>query len=55
MISRRTFLGSAAVCAVARAARPAERLKLREFASSQVTLTGGPLAAMYQRMRAHFL
>jgi len=55
MISRRTFLGSAAVCAVARAARPAERLKLREFAYSQVTLTGGPLAAMYQRMRAHFL
>ena len=55
MISRRTFLGGAAACAAARAARPAERLKLREFAYPQVTLTSGPLAAMYERMRAHFL
>jgi hypothetical protein len=28
---------------------------LREFSYSQITLTEGPLAAMYQRMRAHFL
>jgi DUF1680 family protein len=56
MLSRRTFLGSAAACAVAAGApRPGERLKLREFTYPQVTLTGGPLAAMYQRMRAHFL
>src|SRR6476469_3787612 len=56
MISRRKFLGSAAACAVAaRAARPEERLKLREFSYSQVTLTEGPMAAMYARMRTHFL
>src|SRR6185369_13739050 len=40
MLSRRTFLGSAAACAVAAgAARPDDRLKLREFAYPQVTLT----------------
>ena len=56
MLSRRTFLGSAAACAVAAGAAPPEdRLKLREFAYPQVTLTEGPMAAMYQRMRAHFL
>jgi len=56
MLSRRTFLGSAAACAVAAgAARPDNRLKLREFAYPQVTLTEGPIAAMYQRMRAHYL
>ena len=56
MLSRRTFLGSAAACAVAAgAARPDDRLKLREFAYPQVTLTEGPIAAMYQRMRAHYL
>ena len=56
MLSRRTFLGSAAACAVAAAAtkRP-ERVKLRPFAYSQVTLTEGPLADMYRRMRAHIL
>lgn len=56
MLSRRTFLGSAAACAVAAgAARPEDRLKLREFSYSQVALTEGPMAAMYQRMRTHFL
>jgi len=56
MLSRRTFLGTAAACAVAAgAARPDNRLKLREFAYPQVTLTEGPIAAMYQRMRAHYL
>ena len=56
MLSRRTFLGSAAACAAAAgAAQPAERLKLREFGYSQVTLTDGPLAAMYRRMHTHFL
>src|SRR5215469_2611843 len=56
MLSRRTFLGSAAACALAaRAAGPAARLKLREFAYSQVTLTQGPMAEMYRRLRAHYL
>jgi len=36
------------------AATPEHR-KLREFAYSQVTLTDGPLAEMYRRMREHFL
>lgn len=34
---------------------PAQRAKLREFSYSQVTLTDGPLADMYRRMRRHFL
>src|SRR5437016_4942009 len=56
MLSRRTFIGSAAACAItARTARPAERFKLREFAYPQVRLTDGPIAAMYNRLRAHFL
>jgi DUF1680 family protein len=56
MLSRRKFLGGAAVSAAAAGAAAAgERLKLREFAYPQVTLTEGPIAAMYQRMRAHFL
>src|SRR5215831_1476552 len=56
MVTRRTFLGSAAACAVGTGApRPAERIKLREFNYSQVTLTEGPLADMYRRVRAHFL
>jgi uncharacterized protein len=56
-VSRRTFLGSAAALAVsARAAgSTSERLRVREFAYAQVTLTDGPLAAMYQRTHAHFL
>ena len=45
MISRRTFLGGAAGCALSsRIGRPAARLKLREFAYSQVKLTSGPMA-----------
>src|SRR6059058_2131981 len=56
MLSRRKFLGSAAACAVAAgAARPEDRLKLQEFGYPQITLTEGPIAAMYQRMRTHFL
>ncbi|HTP35287.1 MAG TPA: beta-L-arabinofuranosidase domain-containing protein [Candidatus Acidoferrales bacterium] len=54
-LSRRAFLGSAALAARARPTPPPGRLKLREFAYPQVKLTGGPLAAMYQRMHAHFL
>ncbi|HTS63145.1 MAG TPA: beta-L-arabinofuranosidase domain-containing protein [Candidatus Acidoferrales bacterium] len=49
--SRRAFLGSAA----ALAALAEDRVKLREFAYPQVKLTGGPLAAMHQRTKAHFL
>jgi DUF1680 family protein len=56
MLTRRKFLGSAAACAAAAgAARTEDRLKLREFGYSQVALTEGPVAAMYQRMCAHFL
>src|SRR5215831_7162186 len=56
MLSRRKFLGGAAVCAAAAGATSPEiRLKLREFGYSQVKLTEGPLAAMYERTRAHFL
>jgi DUF1680 family protein len=56
MLSRRSFLGGAAgLAAAAATVRPEDRLKLREFAYSQVTLTEGPLAAMYERTRAHFL
>src|SRR6516162_1477978 len=56
MLSRRTFLGTAAACAAGAAATTSsDRLKLRQVAYSQVTLTEGPLAGMYRRMRAHFL
>jgi DUF1680 family protein len=56
MLSRRAFVGgSAASFVAAAAARSDDRLKLREFAYSQVALTGGPMADMYKRMRAHFL
>jgi DUF1680 family protein len=56
MLSRRTFLGGAATCAVCEGAgRPEDRIKLREFSYSRVKLTEGPLAAMYRRLRAHFL
>ena len=55
-ISRRAFLGSTAALAFrARTAPAVDRTKLREFAYADVKLTGGPLAAMYQRMHAHFL
>ena len=56
IVSRRTFLASAAAFAVsAQAARATDRRKLRELAYAQVKLTGGPLAAMHQRMHAHVL
>jgi DUF1680 family protein len=56
MLSRRAFLGSAASCVVAAGADvPPQRIQLHEFAYSQVALTDGPIAAMYRRMRAHFL
>jgi DUF1680 family protein len=55
MLTRRTFLGTAAACAAARATKSAQKVKLREFAYSQVALTEGPLADMYRRTRAHFL
>jgi DUF1680 family protein len=56
MLSRRVFVGGAAACAAAAGApRPEDRRRLREFSYSQVTLTEGPMAAMYQRMRTHFL
>ena len=56
MLSRRTFLGTAAASAVsARPAASAERLQLREFAYPQVRLTEGPLADMYRRTHAHIL
>jgi DUF1680 family protein len=54
-LSRRSFLGAAAASAIAAAARPEDRIPLREFSYSQVKLTEGPLAAMYRRMQAHFL
>ena len=55
MLTRRTFVGSAAAYAAAGGVTPAKRVKLREFAYSQVKLTGGPIARMYRRIRAHFL
>jgi hypothetical protein len=64
-VSRRGFLGSAAALAASAQAADlddpllqagaAGRVKLRPFAYSQVKLTGGPLAVMYQRLHAHFL
>ena len=55
MLSRRSFLGSAAACAAGWGAAPPGRAKLREFSYSQVALTEGPMAAMYHRLRAHYL
>lgn len=53
-MTRRRFLGGAAASRLA--ARPAGgRVRLREFDYAQVRLTGGPLAAMYERTRAHYL
>jgi len=51
-VTRRAFL-----CAPTALAFSAQvpRTKLREFSYSQVKLTGGPLAAMYQRVHAHAL
>jgi DUF1680 family protein len=56
MLSRRAFLGSAAACAIAPGqVRATKRNMRQEFAYGQVTLTEGPIAAMYNRMRTHFL
>jgi DUF1680 family protein len=55
MLTRRTFLGTAAACAAAGAKKPAQRVKLRQFEYSQVALTEGPLADMYRRTLAHFV
>ena len=55
-LSRRAFLGgTAALAAGTRSAPAAGSTKLQEFGYPDVRLTGGPLAAMYQRMQAHFL
>ena len=54
-VSRRAFLGSAAALAVSAQDGTTGRVKLRPFGYPQVNLTGGPLAAMYQRLHAHFL
>jgi DUF1680 family protein len=51
-VSRRTFIGAAAALAVRGNSTQA---KLRPFAYSDVKLTSGPMAAMYARMRAHYL
>lgn len=56
MLSRRSFLGSAAASAARLGAAPLQgRVKLREFRYQQVALTEGPVAAMYHRLRAHYL
>jgi DUF1680 family protein len=61
-VSRRRFLGGTAAAALlgraAATVAPAPgspRHKLNEFAYSQVTLTGGPLAGQYRRVHAHYL
>ena len=54
-MTRRSFLGSAALALPAAAASDSPRIRLREFAYPQVKLTGGPLAAMYRRVQAHYL
>jgi DUF1680 family protein len=55
MLSRREFLGTAAAGAAVGAAHGADREHLREFAYSDVRLTGGPLKAQYDWVHAHFL
>ena len=55
MISRREFLGTAAAGAALGTAGGANRGHLREFAHSDVRLTGGPLKAQYDWVHAHFL
>jgi DUF1680 family protein len=54
-VSRRVFLQGAAAVPWARAAGSAERRKLLEFGYGDVRLTGGPLAAMYERIFRHAL
>ena len=55
MLSRRQFLGTVAGGAAMGAAHGADREHLREFAYSDVRLTGGPLKAQYDWVHAHFL
>jgi DUF1680 family protein len=55
MLSRREFLGTVAAGAAMGAAHGADREHLREFAYSDVRLTGGPLNAQYDWVHAHFL
>src|SRR5260370_1375693 len=55
MFSRREFLGTVAAGAAMSAAHGADREHLREFAYSDVRLTGGPLTAQYDWVHAHFL
>jgi DUF1680 family protein len=55
MLSRREFLGTVAAGAAMGAAHGADREHLREFAYSDVRLTGGPLKAQYDWVHAHFL
>ena len=55
MLSRRKFLGTVAAGAAMGAAHGADREHLREFAYSDVRLTGGPLKAQYDWVHAHFL
>ena len=55
MVSRRTFLQTAAATAAAVCVRAAAREPLREFAYRDVALTGGPLKAQYDWVHAHFL
>jgi len=53
MLSRRSLLCGAA--ALTAAARTPDRRKLHEFSYAQVRLTDGPLAAMSDRLRPHYL
>jgi hypothetical protein len=55
MFSRREFLRTAAAGAALGTALGAGREHLREFAYSDVRLTGGPLKAQYDWVHAHFL
>src|ERR1035437_8846308 len=55
MFSRRSFLQTAAAGAALGAAYGVNREHLREFAYSDVRLTGGPLKAQYDWVHAHFL
>ncbi len=54
-VSRRAFLAGLAAPAVTPAAAARARRKLHEIPYAQVKLFGGPMAAQYQRVQAHFL
>jgi uncharacterized protein len=55
MLSRRALLCGAGASAALGAVSASERRKLHEFSYAQVRLTDGPLAAMSQRLRRHYL